>query len=453
MVDLLEKVPPQALEAEMAVLGAMLIEKEAVAKTLELLDVQSFYREAHRSIFAAIQRLFTEGKAVDVVTVAEALKRERVLTDIGGASYLTHLTSVLPTAANVEHYARLVRAKATLRDLITSATQIVTDCFAEHEDVERLLDRAEQTIFAIAQRKVEQGFVPVSSLVHDVIETVEQLYQRKEHVTGVATGFTDFDVMTAGLQPSNLIIVAGRPAMGKSSWCLNLAAHVGIHSRQPVGLFSLEMSRQEVMLRLLCAEARVDSHKVRRGFLEKKFWNTLTAAASRIAEAPLFIDDTSALTVLEMRARARRLAAELKGQNQSLALIIVDYLQLMRGLGQTENRQQEIAEISRSLKALARDLGIPVIALSQLSRRPEEKGREGRPQLADLRESGALEQDADVVVFIYREEVYKPNDPELAGRAKVIVAKQRNGPTGEFELTFLKHLTRFENPTPITEAV
>jgi replicative DNA helicase len=295
----------------------------------------------------------------------------------------------------------------------------------------------------------------VSDLVRDAIETVEKLYQRKSHVTGIATGFTELDAMTAGFQPANLIIVAGRPSMGKTSFALNIAEHAAVRQKKPVAIFSLEMSREELMLRLLCTQARVDSHKVRRGYLEKKYWNTLTASASLIADSPLYVDDSSALSVLEMRARARRLAAELAAKGTPLAMIVVDYLQLMRGLGRVENRQQEISEISRSMKALARDLRVPVVALSQLSRRPEEKGREGRPQLSDLRESGALEQDADLVAFIFREEVYKPMELDNQGKAKIIIAKQRNGPTGEFELAFIREYTKFENlaSTPVAEPV
>lgn len=445
MVDLIDKTPPQAIDAEMAVLGAMLIEREAQAKVIDLLDEKSFYKTAHQLIFRAVTKLFAEGSAIDVVTVAETLKSQQALTDIGGASYLTNLTTLLPTAANVEHYAQIVKEKAILRQLISVATRIVSSCYDQKDEVSTLLDQAEHAIFSIAQSKVERGFVAVSDLIHDVIETVEQLYQRKSHVTGVATGFTELDAMTSGLQPSNLVIVAGRPSMGKTSFALNIAEHCAIHDKKPVALFSLEMSREELMLRLLCSQARVDSHKVRRGYLEKKYWNTLTASASLIAEAPIFIDDSSSLSILEMRARARRLAAELLAKGTPLALIVVDYLQLMRGVGKIESRQQEISEISRNLKGLARELRVPVMALSQLSRRPEEKGREGRPQLADLRESGAIEQDADMVTFIYREEVYKPQELDLQGKARILVAKQRNGPTGEFELAFLREYTKFEN--------
>jgi replicative DNA helicase len=371
MVDLIEKVAPHAVEAEMAVLGAMLIEREAQAKALDVLDESCFYKAAHQHIFRVMADLFSEGSVIDVVTVAEKLKNQRHLTDIGGATYLTNLAQLLPTAASVDHYAKLVKEKATLRQLIAAATRIVTSCYEQRDEVGALLDQAEQSIFSIAQSKVERGFVPVSDLVHDVIETVERLYQRKTHVTGIATGVTDLDTMTSGFQPANLIILAGRPSMGKTSFALNIAEHVAIKDKRPVAIFSLEMSREELMFRFLCSQARVDSHKVRRGYLEKKYWNTLTAAASMISQSPIYLDDSSSLSVLEMRARARRLAAELAAKGTPLAMILVDYLQLMRGMGRMENRQQEISEISRSLKGLARDLRVPVVALSQLSRRPE----------------------------------------------------------------------------------
>jgi replicative DNA helicase len=445
MVDLIDKTPPQAVEAEMAVLGAMLIEREAQAKGLDLLDERDFYKPAHQHIFRSMAHLFAEGAAIDVVTVGENLKNQQLLMDIGGASYLTDLTNVISTAANIEHYARLVKDKSLLRQLINVSTRVVSSAFLQQEDVATLLDQAEHSIFGIAQSKASKGFVAVGELIHDVIETVEGLYQRKAHVTGLATGFSELDTMTSGLQPSNLIIIAGRPSMGKTSFAMNIAEHAAIHEKKPVAIFSLEMSREELMLRMLCTQARADMQKVRRGFLEKKYWNTLTAAASIIGTAPIFIDDSSSLSVLEMRARARRLAAELAVKGTPLAMIVVDYLQLMRGMGKIESRQQEISEISRNLQGLARDLRVPVVALSQLSRRPEEKGREGRPQLSDLRESGAIEQDADLVAFIYREEVYKPQELDNQGKAKILIAKQRNGPTGEFELAFLREYTKFEN--------
>lgn len=449
MTPLMEKIPPQALEAEMAVLGSMLIEKEAIAHGMDILKEKSFYKEAHRKIFAAISNLYVQDKAVDMVTITEELKRQRIFSDIGGVVYLTDLINMVTTAANVEYYAHIVRQKAILRDLIYTATQIVNECYAEKQDVEKILDQAESSIFNIAQDKVARGFQPVDDMIHNVIETVESFYQRKEHVTGIATGFHEFDALTSGFQPSNLVIIAGRPSAGKTSIVMNIVEHVSVQNKIPVGMFSLEMSKQELVLRMLCSQARVNSHEVRRGYLSKRYWTALTNAASRISEAPLYIDDSSTLSVLEMRARARRLAAELGVQGKKLGMIVVDYLQLMRGAGRLESRQQEISEISRSLKSLARDLQIPVIAISQLSRRPEEKGRDGRPQLSDLRESGALEQDADLVAFIYREELYKQNDPDLQGKARIIIAKQRNGPVGEIDLIFLKEHTRFENPARV----
>lgn len=449
MTPLMEKIPPQALEAEMAVLGSMLIEKEAIAHGMDILKEKSFYKEAHRKIFAAISNLYVQDKAVDMVTITEELKRQRIFSDIGGVVYLTDLINMVTTAANVEYYAHIVRQKAILRDLIYTATQIVNECYAEKQDVEKILDQAESSIFNIAQDKVARGFQPVDDMIHNVIETVESFYQRKEHVTGIATGFHEFDALTSGFQPSNLVIIAGRPSAGKTSIVMNIVEHVSVQNKIPVGMFSLEMSKQELVLRMLCSQARVNSHEVRRGYLSKRYWTALTNAASRISEAPLYIDDSSTLSVLEMRARARRLATELGVQGKKLGMIVVDYLQLMRGAGRLESRQQEISEISRSLKSLARDLQIPVIAISQLSRRPEEKGRDGRPQLSDLRESGALEQDADLVAFIYREELYKQNDPDLQGKARIIIAKQRNGPVGEIDLIFLKEHTRFENPARV----
>ena len=372
-------------------------------------------------------------------------KTKHLLVEVGGAAYLTDLTNVISTAANIDHYAKIVKDKSVLRQLIQVSTRIVSSAFLQQEDVAAILDEAEHNIFAIAQSKAQKGFTVVGDLVNSVIETVEKLYQRKSHVTGVATGFSELDTMTAGFQPANLIIIAGRPSMGKTSFAMNIAEHVAIHDKKPVAVFSLEMSREELMLRMLCTQARADMQKVRRGYLEKKYWSTLTASASRIAQAPIYIDDTSSISVLEMRARCRRLATELSAKGTPLSLIMVDYLQLMRGMGKVESRQQEISEISRNLKGLARDLRVPVMALSQLSRKPEEKGREGKPQLSDLRESGAIEQDADMVAFIYREAVYKPQELDNQGKAKILVAKQRNGPTGEFELAFIREYTKFEN--------
>lgn len=441
MADLVDRVLPQNIEAEKAVLGSMLIEKEAIAKAIEVLNEKSFYKEGHQKIFRAVVDLYDRDEAVDIVTVSEELKKAGdLLSNIGGAQYLTSLINTVSCAANVEYYAKIVREKAILRNLINVSTQIITESYQEGEDVGYLLDRAEASIFNIAQTKLTPGFIPVSDMVHDSIEVIENLYRKKEHVTGIPTGFYDFDEKTGGLHSSNLIIIAGRPSMGKTSFALGVAQYAAIEKKLPVAIFSLEMSKEEVLLRMLCSEARVNLHRVRTGFLSKKEWPSLTNAASKLSEAPIYIDDSPSPSILEMKARARRLKAE-----KGLALLIIDYLQLMPGkTGKAEYRQQDVSEITRALKILSKELNVPVVSLSQLSRAPE-KRTEPRPQLADLRESGAIEQDADLVAFIYREEYYKPNQPDLERKAEVIIGKQRNGPTGVLSLTFLKEFTRFEN--------
>ncbi len=436
--QLIERVPPQNVEAEMAVLGSMLMDEEAVPIGLELLIAGAFYREDHRKIFQAMSNLFTRQKAVDLVTVREELKSQGLLEEVGGASYLASLTTVVPTAANVQHYAKIVKEKGLLRSLIATATQIVGECYENQDDVEALLDKAEQILFELTTKSTTSEAIFLKEMLKDSIETIERLYQRKELVTGIPTGLHDLDVQTAGLQPSDLIIVAGRPSMGKSALAACMAEHAGVVERIPVAIFSLEMSKEQLVHRMLCAHARVDVHKARTGFLSQSDWPRLTNAAGKLSEAPILVDDTPAISALELRAKARRLKSQHK-----VGLIIVDYLQMMRGPLRLENRQQEISEISRSLKAMAKELHVPVIAISQLSRAPEQR-EDRRPQLADLRESGALEQDADVVVLLFREELYHPSD-ENRGRAEIIIAKQRNGPVGSIHLTFLKEFTRFEN--------
>lgn len=436
--QLLERVPPQSLETEMAVLGCMLMDEEAVPAALELLEAGAFYRDSHRRVFQAMSGLFARQKAVDLVTVTEELKASGQLEEVGGAHYLATLTTVVPTAANIQHYVRIVREKAMLRHLITAATQIVGECFDSQDDVERLIDKAEQMLFEIANRTQDQQALPLKAMLGQSIETLERLYQRKEMVTGLSTGIHDLDVMTAGLQPADLIIVAGRPSMGKSALATGIAEHIGVVERVPVAIFSLEMSKEQLVHRMLCSHARVDVHKARTGFLAQSDWPRLTHAAGKLSEAPVLIDDTPGLSALELRAKARRL----KNQHQ-IGLVIVDYLQLMRGSYRSENRQQEISDISKSLKALAKELAVPVIAVSQLSRAPEQR-EDRRPQLSDLRESGAIEQDADLVMMLFREEVYRPSD-ENRGRAELIVAKQRNGPVGTVPMAFLREFTRFEN--------
>ncbi len=437
--DPLSKVPPQHLEAEEFVLGAILIDNQAMNKVLEVLSPSAWYREAHRKIFQAMIELSEVNEAIDQVTVSECLRRRNELEQIGGGAYLAKLVAQVPTAANVRHHAKIVQEKALLRNLITVATDIVASGYRDSEKVEDLIDQAERSIFEIAERKMRPSFVPVRQIVKASFETIERLYEKKERVTGVPTGFTDMDEMTSGLQPSDLIILAGRPSMGKTALALSMAQYAAIEKRETVAIFSLEMSKEQLVLRMLCSEARVDAHKLRSGFLGRADWPKLTSAAGRLAEAPIYIDDAPAMTVLEMRAKARRLKAE-----RGLGLVIVDYLQLMRGRGGADNREQEISDISRSLKALAKELAIPVIALSQLSRAVETRGGDKKPQLADLRESGAIEQDADVVMFIFREEVYRQTE-ENHGIADILLRKQRNGPTGEIRLAFIDRYTRFEN--------
>lgn len=447
MAEQIERIPPQALEAEMAVLGAMLIEKEAITKAIDLVIENDFYKSAHRALFLAIRDLYLENQAVDAITVGDQLKRRKQFEDVGGGSYITSLTNLVSTAANVEYYATIVREKSILRQLINAGSTIVDSAFNEKNTAEQILDTSEGLLYNIAQRRASRGFTTVGELVHPTLEMLEKLHTDKKDVPGLRTGFADLDKMTAGLQPSELIILAARPSMGKTSFALNIAEHVAIVDKKPVALFSLEMSKESLMLRLLCSHARVNSHATRQGFISTQNWSKLTTAAAKLAEAPLYIDDTSSLSVLELRARARRLATELKAQKKELSLVMIDYLQIMNGAGRFESRQQEMSDISRSLKGLARDLNVPVVALSQLSRKPEEKGREGKPQLSDLRESGAIEQDADVVAFIYREGYYKREDPDLEKKATLIIGKQRNGPTGDINLVFEKEYTRFEDMT------
>ncbi|MDD5216707.1 MAG: replicative DNA helicase [Candidatus Omnitrophica bacterium] len=437
-MSLLEKVPPQSREAEMSVLGAMLMEESALVRALEILHPSYFYEEGHQHIFESIQALFEKNQPVDMVTVTEELRSRKQLENVGGASRLTQLVSQLPTAAHLEHYARIVKEKFLLRNLIHTSTQIVQESFEPSSDVNELVDRAEQMIFEIGQKQIEGRFYALKEIIHSSMETIDKLYQRREHVTGLASGFHEFDIKTAGLQPSDLIIVAGRPSMGKSAFVSSVCEHIGIVLKKPIAFFSLEMSKEQLVQRMLCSHAKIDAQKVRTGYLSHQDWPKLTSAAGKLSESPIYIDDTPAQTVLEVRAKARRL----KMQND-LSLVVVDYLQLMQGVGRAESRQQEISEISRSLKALARELRVPVIAVSQLSRAVESRTG-NRPQLSDLRESGAIEQDADVVVFLFREEYYSPSE-ENRNKAEAIIAKQRNGPTGSIELVFLKEWTRFEN--------
>ena len=440
--DNLRKIPPQNLEAESSVLGGILLENDAINVVLELLRPEDFYRESHRKIFRAMIELSDRSEPADVITLSECLKGRSELEAVGGTAYLVSLADFVPTAANIAFYARIVREKAILRSLITCATAIATRGYEEQGNVEEFLDSAEKVIFEISEKKIKASFVSVGEMIKDTLKTVEKLYERKEMITGVSTGYEDLDKLTAGLQPSDLIIVAGRPGMGKTAFALNVAAHAAFNGTG-AAIFSLEMAKEQLVLRMLCSEARVNSSKVRSGYLGERDFPLLAKAAGKLHDAPIYIDDTPAISVLELRAKARRLVRD---RSKKIGLVVVDYLQLMRGMGGASNREQEISEISRSLKALAKELNVPIIALSQLNRKVEDRtGR--KPQMSDLRESGAIEQDADLIMFIYREELYDKNNDEVKGKAEVIVEKQRNGPTGIVNLTFLSEFTRFENYT------
>jgi replicative DNA helicase len=438
-----ERTLPHNLEAEKSVLGAILIHNEAFNHAAELIDSKDFFRDAHRRIFDKMVALSERNDAIDLVTLKDELARSNELDEVGGPAYIASLADGVPRSANVEHYARIVKEKATLRSLIHSANRILSDAYRAEEDADLILDGAEKAIFEIAEDRIREGFVPLRDLVQSSFATIEKLQQHKGLVTGVPTGFVDLDEMTSGLQPSDLVLVAARPSMGKTSFVLNIAQHVGTQTDMTVGFFSLEMSKEQLFMRMLTAEARIDAHRFRSGFLNEKDYGRLSHALGTLAEARVFIDDTASLGVLEMRAKARRLQAE-----HGLHLLIIDYIQLMQGRGRFESRQTELASISRSLKGLAKELRIPIIALSQLSRAPETRS-DHRPQLSDLRESGALEQDADVVMFIFREEQYRDADgqpnQEAEGVAEIIIGKQRNGPVGTAKLAFIKEHTRFEN--------
>ena len=439
------KIPPQNLEAEKSVLGSMMLEEGAIGTAVEHIDALAFYGESHQTIFSTMISLYNERKNVDLITLSDRLKSDGNLEKVGGISYLTALVEFVPSAANVEYYINIVKEKSIQRALIKNATDIITQSYAPGVEIDELVDQAERLIFQIAVSREKQKMVHIKDLIKQSIEVIDSLYQRKEHITGIATGFTEFDNMTSGLQKSDLIIIAGRPSMGKSALAVCMGEYASSEKKIPVAFFSLEMSKEQLVQRLLCSQARVDAHKLRSGFLSPSDWPKLTAAAGRLSSTPIFIDDTPAISVLELRAKARRLKA-----NYDVKLIVLDYLQLMRTSTKVESRQQEISEISRSLKALARELSVPIIAISQLSRAVESR-QDHRPQLSDLRESGAIEQDADLVVLLMREEYYNPTE-ENRGIADVIIAKQRNGPVGTVKLTFVKEYMRFENLARVVDS-
>ena len=434
------KLPPQHIEAEQSILGGILIENEAINRVMEILDADDFYRDAHRRIFNALINLSERDEPADLITLTNELRKIDQLDSIGGASYLASLIDSVPTAANIEYYARIVKEKAILRKLIQTSTEIITQSYEDRGDVEGFLDEAERSIFEISEKRVRPSFYPIREIVKQSFTTIEKLFKKKEAVTGVPSGFKELDRMTAGFQPSDLIIIAGRPSMGKTAFCLDVAEYAAIGNKIPVAIFSLEMSKEELVIRMLCSQANVEGTRLRTGYLNESDWPKLTIAAGNLSDAPIYIDDTAALSALELRAKARRLKSE-----YGLGMVIVDYLQLMRGRSRVESRQQEISEISRSLKALAKELTIPVIAVSQLSRKTEERTG-NKPQLSDLRESGAIEQDADLILFIYRDEVYnRSEDNPNRGKAEVIIGKQRNGPIGKIDLAFLDKFTTFKD--------
>lgn len=443
------RVPPQAVDLEAAVLGAMVLEKEAIAKAIEVLDDTAFYRPAHQLIFQAMERLFERGEPVDVLTLIEELRRSGDLEKAGGEYAITELTTKVTTAANVEYHAHIVLERALMRQLISSSSEVVNRAYTETEDALSLLDEAEQRIFKISEKRMRKSFVSMNTAVHSTMEMLESIHGKHSGITGVPAGFTELDNYTGGFQKSDLIIVAGRPSQGKTALVLSIARNASVLHNIPIGFFSLEMSTQQLVMRLICAEARVDAHSVRTGRLPEDEWRKLSTSVGRLYKAKIFIDDTPALGVLELRAKARRLKAE-----HNVGLIVLDYLQLMQGPRNIQSREQEISNISRSLKALAKELEVPVIALSQLNRAVEARS-DKRPVLADLRESGAIEQDADVVIFVHRPEMFgidkdEDGDP-TEGIAELILGKQRNGPTGKVKLAFVKQYARFENLTRIRE--
>ncbi len=434
------KTPPNNLEAEQAVLGAILLDKEAINKALEIIRPHDFYHSAHRAIFEAMLELDDKSEPIDIVTVTNSMRASGTIDKAGGASYISSIIDQINTSANVKYHSKIIKEKSLMRSLIESSNDIISKIYEGSIDPEELVDYAEGRIFDISEKRITVSFEKMDALLGDTFKTIEELYSKKYAITGVPSGFNDLDKITTGFQNGDLVIIGGRPGMGKTAFCLNIAQNAALQEKLPVAIFSLEMSKKQLALRMLCSEARVDSNKVRTGFINKEDWPLLTRAAGDLSNAELYIDDSSYLSVLEMRAKARRLKKE-----HGLALIIIDYIQLMKGREGLERREQEISDISRSLKGLAKELDVPVIALSQLNRLVEQR-RPPVPTLADLRESGAIEQDADVILFLYRDEYYYKDKSDKKGTATVHIAKQRNGPAGvSVDLAFIAKYTRFED--------
>lgn len=434
----LDRIPPHNIEAEESILGAMMISQDAIAVAGEVLNEDDFYRNAHRKIYNSIKNLYVRGEAADPITVVEELKKMNILEEVGGRAYIHTLVSNVPLAANARHYSTIVAQNATLRRLIEAATKIATMGYEVPEDLEKTIDTAEQLIFSVSKRRLKGDFTNLKDLLTEGYEKLVKLYEKDSQITGLSTGYKDLDRLTSGLQKSDLIIVAGRPSMGKSSLVLGIARHVGLHLKKPVAIFSLEMACYQLSQRIMCSEAKIEATRLRTGKLTDNDWPILGRVVGELAEAPIYIDDTASINVMELRAKARRLMTQ-----KNIALIIVDYLQLMTGPVGLQNRQQEISEISRALKILGREFNVPILAVSQLSRACELR-QNRRPVLADLRESGAIEQDADLVIFIYRDELYNP-ESEDAGIAEILIRKHRNGPTGVIKLTFQGKFTRFDD--------
>lgn len=437
-IGALGRIPPHNIEAEQAVLGCMLLDAEVVPTVLELLKSEDFYREDHREIYEALGDLFEKAQAIDLITVSERLQLRGTLDNIGGLDYLANLTSAVPTTSNAKHYAKIIEEKSILRRLIKASSDIINMGYEASEEVSYVLDKAEKSIFDILQKRNNQGFMHIKDILSETFSKLEELYNSKGFITGIPTGFNDLDLKMAGLHNSDLILVAARPAMGKTAFVLNIASHAAIHAGVPVAIFNLEMSKDQIVNRILCSEVMVDAQRMRTGQLEDGDWQKIARALGPVSEAPIYIDDTPSISVTEIRAKCRRLKLE-----KNLGLIIIDYLQLMQGRSKSENRQQEVSEISRSLKVLAKELNVPVITAAQLSRGPESR-TDHRPMLSDLRESGAIEQDADIVMFLYRDDYYNP-DTENKNVSEVIMAKHRGGSTGTIELRWFGEYTKFAN--------